>query len=310
MEDKRIQWHPAFCSAVRLELIENREDLEFYNEYNLNSKPLQADLLVIHKQGQDEIKNTIGKLFRKHNIMEYKAPKDGINIDSYFKTIAYACLYKASGKEINERMQKDITLSIVQERKPQKLFAMLRSEGYVISNPYKGIYYVSGKYVLFPTQFIISKELDKGLHVWLTSLTEEMLSKDAKLLIESTSNLSRKEDKDNADSLLNVAIRANELTFAILRREAPEMCEALEELMQPVIAEKLKKKEEEVTQQVTQQVTQRVTQQVTQQVTEQVTMQVSNTIAVKLLEDNMPIELIEKYTGLTREEIETLRNSI
>ena len=84
------------------------------------------------------------------------------------------------------------------------------------------------------------------------------------------------------------------------------MCEALEELMQPVIAEKLKKKEEEVTQQVTQ----RVTQQVTQQVTEQVTMQVSNTIAVKLLEDNMPIELIEKYTGLTREEIETLRNSI
>ena len=203
-------------------------------------------------------------------------------------------------------MQRDITVSIVQERKPQKLFAMLKSEGYVISNPYKGIYYVSGKYVLFPTQFIISKELDKGLHVWLTSLTEEMLSRDAKLLIESTSNLSRKEDKDNADSLLNVAIRANELTFAILRREAPEMCEALEELMQPVIAEKLKKKEEEVTQQVTQQVTQRVT----QQVTEQVTMQVSNTIAVKLLEDNMPIELIEKYTGLTREEIETLRNSI
>ena len=215
MEDKRIQWHPAFCSAVRLELAENREDLDFYNEYNLNSKPLQADLLVIHKQGQDEIKNTIGKLFRKHNIMEYKAPKDGINIDSYFKTIAYACLYKASGKEINERMQRDITVSIVQERKPQKLFAMLKSEGYVISNPYKGIYYVSGKYVLFPTQFIISKELDKGLHVWLTSLTEEMLSRDAKLLIESTSNLSRKEDKDNADSLLNVAIRANELTFAI-----------------------------------------------------------------------------------------------
>ena len=51
MEDKRIQWHPAFCSAVRLELAENREDLDFYNEYNLNSKPLQADLLVIHKQG-------------------------------------------------------------------------------------------------------------------------------------------------------------------------------------------------------------------------------------------------------------------
>lgn len=302
MEDKRIQWHPAFCSAVRLELADNREYLAFYNEYNLNSKPLQADLLVIHKQGQDEIKNAIGKLFRKHNIMEYKAPKDGINIDSYFKTIAYACLYKAGGKEVNERMQSEITISIVQERKPQKLFTMLKSEGYVISNPYKGIYYISGNFVLFPTQFVISKELDKEQHVWLTALTEEMLGQDAQLLINSTNNLSRKEDKDNADSLLNVAIRANADTFAILRKEAPEMCEALEELMQPVIAEKLKKREEEVTQQVTQQVTQRVTQ--------QVTMQVSNTIAVKLLEDNMPIELIMKYTGLNKKEIEKLRNSI
>lgn len=294
MEDKKIQWHPAFCSAVRLELAEDRKDLEFYNEFNLNSKPLQADLLVINKQGQDEIKNTIGKLFRKHNIMEYKAPKDGINIDSYFKTIAYACLYKSGGREVNERMQREITISIVQERKPQKLFTMLISDGYDISNPYKGIYYISGSIMLFPTQFIISKELDKEEHIWLTALTEEMLEKDAQLLIKSTNNLLRKEDKDNADSLLNVAIRANEMTFAILRREAPEMCEALEELMQPVIAEKLKKKEEEVTQQVTQ----------------QVTTQVSNTIAVKLLEDDMPIELIMKYTGLTKKEIEKLRNSI
>lgn len=302
MEDKKIQWHPAFCSAVRLELADNRDDLEFYNEYNLNSKPLQADLLVIRKSGQEEIKNKIGKLFRKYNIMEYKAPKDGINIDSYFKTMAYACLYKAAGKEINERRQKDITISIVQERKPQKLFSLLESEGYIISNSYKGIYYINGKYVLFPTQFVISKELDKEQHVWLTALTENMLGQDARSLINSTNNLSRKEDKDNADSLLNVAIRANEMTFAILRKEAPEMCEALEELMQPVIAEKLKKREEEVTQQVTQQVTQRVTQ--------QVTVQVSNNIAVKLLQDNMPIELITKYTGLTKKEIEKLRDSI
>ncbi len=229
--------------------------------------------------------------------MEYKAPKDGINLDSYFKTIAYACLYKAGGKEVNERMQSEITISIVQERKPQKLFTMLKAEGYVISNPYKGIYYINGNFALFPTQFVISKELDKEQHVWLTALTEEMLGQDAQLLIKSTNNLLRKEDKDNADSLLNVAIRANEMTFAILRREAPEMCEALEELMQPVIAEKLKKKEE-------------VTQQVTQRVTQQVTTQVSNTIAVKLFEDNMPIELIIKYTGLTKKEIEKLRNSI
>lgn len=28
MQDKRIQWHPAFCSAMRLELAENKDELD------------------------------------------------------------------------------------------------------------------------------------------------------------------------------------------------------------------------------------------------------------------------------------------
>lgn len=99
-----------------------------------------------------------------------------------------------------------------------------------------------------------------------------------------------KEDKENAGSILNVTIRANVETFSILRKEAPDMCEALEELMEPVIAEKLKRRTEEVTQQVT--------------------MAMSNNFAVKLLEDDMPIELIMKYTGLDEEEIKKLRESL
>lgn len=47
MQDKRIQWHPAFCSAMRLELKDNKNELDYYNEYNLSSKPLQMDLLVV-----------------------------------------------------------------------------------------------------------------------------------------------------------------------------------------------------------------------------------------------------------------------
>lgn len=43
---KDIQWHPAFVSAMNLELLENREDLVFEREYNLNTKPLEIDLLT------------------------------------------------------------------------------------------------------------------------------------------------------------------------------------------------------------------------------------------------------------------------
>ncbi len=50
MEDTKIQWHPGVVAAMRLELREDREGLVFQEEYNLNTKPLEVDLLVIKKE--------------------------------------------------------------------------------------------------------------------------------------------------------------------------------------------------------------------------------------------------------------------
>ena len=83
MSDTKIQWHPGFVSAMNLELCENRTDLIYEKEYNLNTKPLEIDLLVIKKDRKVQIINEIGKLFRGHNIMEYKSPKDELNIDTF-----------------------------------------------------------------------------------------------------------------------------------------------------------------------------------------------------------------------------------
>lgn len=44
--DLKTQWHPAFCAATRLELILNKDELDFKEEYNLSRKPLQIDLLI------------------------------------------------------------------------------------------------------------------------------------------------------------------------------------------------------------------------------------------------------------------------
>ena len=116
----RTQWHPAFCSAVKLELIENKGDLDYENEYNLNSKPIQIDLLVIKKSKDVEIKNEIGKIFRGHNIMEYKSPKDSMNVDTFIKAIAYACLYKVSEVHLNVMCLEDITITLIREQKPRE----------------------------------------------------------------------------------------------------------------------------------------------------------------------------------------------
>lgn len=86
MKETKIQWHPGFVAAMNLEFAKNRQDLIFEKEYNLNTKPLEIDLLVVKKNASVSISNEIGKLFRGHNIMEYKSPEDHLDIDDFYKT--------------------------------------------------------------------------------------------------------------------------------------------------------------------------------------------------------------------------------
>ncbi len=69
--DNTIQWHPAFCSAMELELRENKKDLIYEREHNLSKMPLKIDFLVIKKKPHVIIKNEIGDFFLGNNIFEY-----------------------------------------------------------------------------------------------------------------------------------------------------------------------------------------------------------------------------------------------
>lgn len=60
MTEKRLQWHPAFQAALQIELMEDREFLQFYDEYNLSKKPMQMDTLIIHTDPGRRIHKSIG----------------------------------------------------------------------------------------------------------------------------------------------------------------------------------------------------------------------------------------------------------
>ena len=162
MSDVKIQWHPGFVAAMDLEFAENRADLIYEKEYNLNTKPLEIDLLVIKKDSDIQVVNKIGKIFRKYNILEYKSPDDSLNIDSFYKAGAYAGLYKAYGETVDERRACDITVSIIRETRPDGLFAYFKNHDIHMENPYRGIYYVMDS-VLFPTQIIVSRNWTEKL---------------------------------------------------------------------------------------------------------------------------------------------------
>ena len=239
MSDTKVQWHPGFVAAMNLELAQNRDDLIFEKEYNLNTKPLEIDLLVVKKNASVSISNEIGKLFRGHNIMEYKSPEDHLDIDDFYKAGAYASLYKSYGKTVNEIKADDVTVSIMREARPDGLFQYLKEHGYLMSNPYRGIYYIEGK-VLFPTQIVVTRELDEGSHIWLKALSERLEKEDIRNLLEGVNRLTEKIDKELADSVLEVSIGANKQIIEELIGD-DSMCQALMEIMEPVIQEKVKK---------------------------------------------------------------------
>lgn len=238
--DKKVQWHPGFVAAMNLELAENRKDLVYEKEYNLNTKPLEIDLLVIKKQAGLELANEIGKLFRGHNIMEYKSPEDHLNIDSFYKAQAYAALYKAYGEKVDIRKADDITVSVVREKRPEGLFRYFREHNVMIEKVYQGIYYVAGK-VLFPTQIIVTKELNKENHAWLCALSGNMAKQDICVLLENISFLTEKLDRELADSVLKVSVGANKQIAEELKGD-DNMYEALMEIMGPELEKRFEKK--------------------------------------------------------------------
>lgn len=231
MKDTKIQWHPGFVAAMNLEFKENKKDLIFEKEHNLNTKPLEVDLLIIKKNISVHITNEIGAFFRGHNIIEYKSPKDNLDIDVFYKSLAYASLYKAYGKSVDERRADDITVSIVRESKPRELFRYFEEHGYTLNIYTKGVYYIEGN-TLFPTQIIVTGELNKGTHTWLRALSENLQKEDIQKLLVDVQGLTERTDQEMADSVLEISLTANKQILQELIGDG-SMYEALMEIMEP-----------------------------------------------------------------------------
>ena len=286
-EDARTQWHPAFVAAMNLELRQNRADLIYEKEYNLNTKPLSIDLLVLKKTGEVPIENEIGRIFRGHNILEYKSEDDHLDIDVFYKVGSYASLYKAYGERVDSVKADDVTVSLIRKRKPEGLFRHFKKSGTSVRNPYPGIFFIEGE-VLFPTQIVVVRELDKASHVWLTALSGKLEKQDIAELLDRTRSLREKAEMEYADSVLQVSITANKRVVDDLKGQEKNMCQALLEIMEPEINQIKKEVAKEVTMEVTKEVTEEVTKAVTKEVTIEVTKEVTRkdvAITVKTLRD-------------------------
>ena len=219
------QWHPAFFGSLQIEFENEADKLIFENEHLLSTKPMAIDVLIIKKISDEPIRKNIGRIFRKHNIVEYKSPDDYLSIDDFYKVYGYACFYKYDTSIINEIKITDITITFVSEGYPRKLIQHLEKiKKYKISKYENGIYYVEGD--IIPIQIIVKKKLSKKENIWLSSLTNKLTqTEQAKMLLKL---YNQHKTSPLYQSVMETITKNNRILF---EKEDNEMCQTLEDIV-------------------------------------------------------------------------------
>ena len=228
MAESKIQWHPGFYAGMEAEFQTYQVTME--REFQLTRGPLSIDLLIIKKLTDEKIENQIGNIFRRYNIVEYKSPDDELSIDVFYKTQAYACLYKASGDFTDEIPADEVTVTLCRDTHPKELLKELALSGFDITEQFPGVYYVSGK-GFFPTQIIVSGELESAEHAVLRILSNHAKEEDVKEFLKQTVSFNKQGDLMRADAILQVSASANFALYQKIYKEEPNMCQALYEIM-------------------------------------------------------------------------------
>jgi hypothetical protein len=177
----RTAWHPAFLEAIKLELDQYGDALEYVPEYQLTKEPLRIDVVIVKKRKDVPITKNIAAIFRGDNIIEYKSPTDYVSVEDFYKVYAYACLYitmkPRTAADIN-----DLTITFVGSRHPRKLTEHLEGvRGYVVEKSGPGVYSVRGDAI--PMQIIDTRELPVEENLWLAQLDNRLDQTGARRII-------------------------------------------------------------------------------------------------------------------------------
>lgn len=231
--EKHLQWHPAFYAGIQIELQDYADKLIFENEHQLGTKPMGIDVIIIKKQAEIPVHKNIGRIFRKYNIIEYKGPGDYLSIDDWYKVYGYCYFYKADTGTADSIKIDELTITLVCEHYPRKLFRHLTHvRKYQLIPREPGIYEIAGDAI--PIQIIVTAQLSRKENLWLKSLTNHLQDvEDAKELLKSYN-----QNKENKlyESVIDIVLNANRKKF----KEADTMCTTMLEILKEEFHEQIK----------------------------------------------------------------------
>ena len=189
----------------RLNWEKRQSYLTFEPEHLLSKKPMQIDVLVKNEK-KVKIRKNIGRIFRQHNIIEYKSPEDHLNIDDFYKVYGYTCIYKTEVEKVNQIPAEELTITFVCYHYPRQMLRNLQNERNInVKNIENGIYYLYGDAI--PIQLIIVPELSIENNYWLNKLRNNLKSGgEIKLFMEQ---YEKNRDSKLFQALADTVMRAN-----------------------------------------------------------------------------------------------------
>ena len=153
-KERKTMWHSPIYRGLQLDF--RGDSLEFQDEFPLSDEALIIDA-VVWKEADTQSSKDIGKIFRGHNVFEFKSEQDSFSTSDYAKVIGYASIYAA----LKNVPMTDVTISIVVTMYPREVVRFLREErGLEVEDKGNGIHYVVGE--VYPVQILETKALSRN----------------------------------------------------------------------------------------------------------------------------------------------------
>ena len=228
---EKIKHHSGFYSGLELLLWPYREHIQMEEEKPLFTGGVRVDALILKKDSGVDIAFDIARMFKGHNIIEYKRPDDDLDIDVFAKVVnGYAGLYKSLGLTVDAIPFEDLTATIYRHAKLEAVFKKLEAYGAKIESKYPGVYYVRGA-AFFDVQILVGRELDPKEYCMFKALVPGASVEDIKAFDEMAGRNDDPAFQRSVENVRRVSVSGNEETYAKLMEEDSTMYEKIKEVM-------------------------------------------------------------------------------
>lgn len=175
------QWHPPFVNTMRITLQKDEKNMEIQSEYSIQALPSRMDMCITLHNPHIMMHKSIGKIFRKYNLVEYKPQGKSMTFRDYCYMLGNAYLLGARGGAKAASLE-EVSITLVSYNFPRKLFDRLKNRHRSIWKTERGLYYIEGED--FAVQVIVLNKLDPEEYVWLTSFHRGLSEKEQDRLLE------------------------------------------------------------------------------------------------------------------------------